>query len=221
MQLRSNASGVAAWSIYLCTGCGELPVCGGLLSGEVESNMKSRELKLSAIGVTTALAAFVSVAQGYNSSQSSQQKNDKADNQETTEATSQVTECKLSKLTDANVKSASGENLGDVEDLAINPRTGQIDYLILGRGGFLGIGEKRVPVPWQAVTSATHDEITLNVEKQKLQAAPSMSSDYSTLDNADFLARIDQYYGMSRSATGAAESPGGVEQGQQEEHEPK
>jgi sporulation protein YlmC with PRC-barrel domain len=173
--------------------------------------MKAREIKFCAISLTTALAAFAAIAQANGGSKP--QTGETYGKQPAQSAVSQGTDCKLGSLMDAHVKSAAGKDLGDVEDLVINPRLDRIDYIVLGRGGFLGIAEKRVPVPWEAVTSASHKQITLNLSKEKLQAAPSMGTDESKLSNPGFLAQVDQYYGVQRSAMGAAQSPGGIQQG--------
>ena len=60
--------------------------------------------------------------------------------------------CRASKILDANAKSRDGKDLGEVEDPIVNPTTGKIDFVVLGQGGVLGIGEDHIPVPWRAVT---------------------------------------------------------------------
>ncbi|HVV01735.1 MAG TPA: PRC-barrel domain-containing protein, partial [Verrucomicrobiae bacterium] len=67
-------------------------------------------------------------------------------------------EVKYSKLKDANIVSKSGENLGKLDDVLFNPRTGKIQFAILGSGGLFGLGEKRVPVPWQAINVTSEKE---------------------------------------------------------------
>lgn len=42
------------------------------------------------------------------------------------------------------------ENIGDVNDLILNPE-GQVDALVIGVGGFLGIGEKDVAIEYDLV----------------------------------------------------------------------
>jgi hypothetical protein len=54
-----------------------------------------------------------------------------------------------SDLRGARVYSANNENIGDVNDFLMS-RDGRIDALIIGVGGFLGIGEKRVALPFSA-----------------------------------------------------------------------
>ena len=51
----------------------------------------------------------------------------------------------------ADVQNASGERVGDINDLVFD-RTGRISTVVLGVGGFLGMGEKNVGVPFSALT---------------------------------------------------------------------
>lgn len=54
-------------------------------------------------------------------------------------------------LTGADVYGLADEDLGDIEDLIV-AEDGTIEQAIIGVGGFLGIGEHRVAVPFQQLT---------------------------------------------------------------------
>ena len=53
----------------------------------------------------------------------------------------------MSAIINATVRSNRGENIGNIENLVVN-RRGQITYAITEVGGFLGIGDKKVAVPF-------------------------------------------------------------------------
>lgn len=58
--------------------------------------------------------------------------------------------CRASDLIRMKVENKEGTQLGSIEDLVFDPKTGTIRYAALARGGVLGIGEKLVAVPWNA-----------------------------------------------------------------------
>lgn len=62
---------------------------------------------------------------------------------------------RASTLIGMKVENKEGEKLGSIEDLVLDPQTGTIRYAALARGGFLGIGEKLVAVPWTAFECQT------------------------------------------------------------------
>lgn len=43
----------------------------------------------------------------------------------------------------------AGEQIGHIADLSIDRRSGQVVYALMSFGGFLGIGKRFHPVPWQ------------------------------------------------------------------------
>src|SRR5438105_5996708 len=53
-----------------------------------------------------------------------------------------------------NVYDTADNKIGDIKDVLID-KSGQIKALIVGVGGFVGMGEKDVAVPFDAVKSTT------------------------------------------------------------------
>ena len=58
---------------------------------------------------------------------------------------------RMSNLLDFEVWNTNDEQIGSVNTIVINQNTSQIEYVIVGSGGFLGLGETEIPVPWQAI----------------------------------------------------------------------
>ncbi len=73
------------------------------------------------------------------------------------------------------IHNASGEKIGDVKDVLFD-RSGRIRTVVIGVGGFLGLGEKRVAVPYEVVTYTAEDggrRIVVPLTKEALQNAPA------------------------------------------------
>ena len=80
----------------------------------------------------------------------------------------------------------NNESIGEVTDL-ITDKDGKITALVIGAGGFLGIGEKDVAIRFEDV-KVSRDEnndltIMAKVDKQTLTSAP----DYETLDEQQII----------------------------------
>lgn len=79
-----------------------------------------------------------------------------------------------SKLIGADVYSAGGEKIGDVNDLILDP-TGKVSGVVVGVGGFLGVGEKDVALAWSAMTLGAEQNgdprLTTPVTKEALKTA--------------------------------------------------
>src|SRR5690349_18659084 len=52
-----------------------------------------------------------------------------------------------SEIKGTHVKNLQGQDLGSIDEMLIDPDTGQVRFVILDVGGFLGVGSTRVAVP--------------------------------------------------------------------------
>lgn len=84
-------------------------------------------------------------------------------------------EISSSSIIGTKVKNDAGESIGDVNYVVLNSQ-GMITTAVIGVGGFLGIGEKDVGVPFAALKAGTEDGkaiYLINATKEELKAAPS------------------------------------------------
>ena len=79
-----------------------------------------------------------------------------------------------SRLIGMDVKNTQGQELGEVEELELDPQDGKIKNIVISTGGVLGIGAKRVSVPWEQVNPATDEQaFIVGMTKEELQQAPN------------------------------------------------
>jgi sporulation protein YlmC with PRC-barrel domain len=79
-----------------------------------------------------------------------------------------------------NVYDPSNNTIGTIDDVLISTE-GRVSALIVGVGGFLGVGEKDVAIPFRAIRASRKDNNTwvlvLNTTKDALKAAPGFTYD--------------------------------------------
>ena len=76
------------------------------------------------------------------------------------------------------VRRSGGEKIGTIERLMIDKLSGNVAYAVLSFGGFLGMGQKHLPIPWARLTydrnlGAYH----LDLSDEELKQAPSFAAD--------------------------------------------
>jgi len=77
-------------------------------------------------------------------------------------------------LLGSDVKNPQGQDVGDLKQLMLDPHTGRVMYAVVAIGGFLGMGEKTIVVPWNALEVARNGKsLVLNVSPQMLQQVPA------------------------------------------------
>jgi len=100
------------------------------------------------------------------------------------------------------VRNPQDEVLGSVDDIVLNPRTGEFAYLVVARGGIFGIGKKYVPVPWEHLkTTVGVTVLVLDTSKKAMDKAPQMEKDHFSPQGryAEMSAKLDAYWKASLS----------------------
>ncbi len=125
-----------------------------------------------------------------------------------------ASDVRLSKLIGTNLKTGTGEDLGQIKDVVVDPQAGRIRFAIVGVDAGNG-AEALAPVPWNAVSIHSENEYVATIDKNKLKSGPRMSSEeWDKLLQPDYLVEIYRFYGFEPpSAEGNAESPGGSSSG--------
>ena len=85
-------------------------------------------------------------------------------------------EASSSGLIGTKIQNSAGENIGDVNYLVLDA-SGNVTTVVIGVGGFLGVGEKNVGVPFKSVTrtddSNGNPVFKLDASKDELANAPA------------------------------------------------
>jgi sporulation protein YlmC with PRC-barrel domain len=83
----------------------------------------------------------------------------------------------------ASVYDPKQNKIGDIDDLVINKDDGTISKAVIGVGGFLGVGQKDVAIPFNELKVASNSDKTwlvLDESKSQLKAAPAYDKDAET-----------------------------------------
>lgn len=98
------------------------------------------------------------------------------------------------------VYNRQGEKLGSTYTLMIDKRSGQVEYAVMSFGGFLGMGTKYHPLPWQALDYDTqHGGYVVDVDTERLKSAPTYEgNDAERWRDPAFGRGVDDYYGVRR-----------------------
>jgi len=105
---------------------------------------------------------------------------------------------KASEILGIRVENPQNEKLGEIQDLVTDLQAGRIVYAVLASGGFLGIGEKYLALPPGAFGAPTDEkELVLNVDKERLKAAPGFDKDsWPSMADRTWGRQVYTYYGQ-------------------------
>ena len=84
-----------------------------------------------------------------------------------------------SKVTGTNVYNTDGDHLGEIYDVMLDKRSGNIAYAVMSFGGFLGIGERYHALPWATLKYDTRQAamwlVKPSISSRKLPRMRSMN----------------------------------------------
>jgi sporulation protein YlmC with PRC-barrel domain len=89
------------------------------------------------------------------------------------------------------------EYLGDIKELMMTMNTGEVAYVVLSFGGFIGLGDTLFAVPWRALKLDTvNKRFVLNVDKDRLKDAPGFDKDnWPDMADESWISGIQSFYG--------------------------
>ncbi|HEX7647094.1 MAG TPA: PRC-barrel domain-containing protein, partial [Noviherbaspirillum sp.] len=75
-----------------------------------------------------------------------------------------------SKLDGDTVYSADDKDVGKVKEIMLDMHSGRIAYVVLSSGGFLGMGDKLLAIPWHVLTlDAEQKCFKLSISSEKIK----------------------------------------------------
>jgi sporulation protein YlmC with PRC-barrel domain len=104
-----------------------------------------------------------------------------------------------------SVVNGQEEDLGDIKEIMLDMRSGQVAYAVLSFGGLLGMGEKLFAVPWQALHLDTiNKRFVLNLDKEQLKNAPGFDPDaWPDMSDVQWSGQVHSFYGTDPGTAGA------------------
>ena len=103
-----------------------------------------------------------------------------------------------SRVIGSNVYDTSGTSIGDVHDIVLDKQSDKIMFAVLSFGGFLGIGEKYHPLPWNALKYDVElGGYVVNLTREQLEGGPVYDdTDEPRWGDRDYERGVHDYYGL-------------------------
>ncbi len=91
-----------------------------------------------------------------------------------------------------DVYAQNGEEVGEIEEVAVDEQNGKIKFVILSQGGILGMGDEDIAVAFEALRFE-EDRAILTVDRSKLETAPRQAN----ITDDQFQRDLQNHYGVS------------------------
>ena len=101
-----------------------------------------------------------------------------------------------SQVNGTTVYNRAGEKLGSIYDVMLDKMSGRAEYAVMSFGGFLGVGDRYHPLPWQVLTyDSAQGGYVVDIDRDRLEGAPTYAADQAGLwDDPAYGRRVTDYY---------------------------
>jgi sporulation protein YlmC with PRC-barrel domain len=93
-----------------------------------------------------------------------------------------------------SVVDSAGEKIGEVDALLIDDTSVKVRFMDVASGGFLGIGDKHVLIPVDAITRIDKDNVYINQTGERIKGAPEYDPN---LVSDNYYSDLYGYYGYT------------------------
>jgi hypothetical protein len=102
---------------------------------------------------------------------------------------------RVSEILKTIVENRHGEKLGTIQDFIVGV-DGRLKYAILSHGGFLGIGDVLIPIPFDSLMAGREKgTVVLDIDKQTLEKSLNFESKtWPDFTSAEWEEKIDRYF---------------------------
>jgi sporulation protein YlmC with PRC-barrel domain len=106
----------------------------------------------------------------------------------------------VEKIIGSRVLNMKGKELGVIKDIVIDIDTGRVLYAVMDFGGFLGMGGKLFPVPWESLAALPSQGVFfMQASRAKLEKAPGYDKDnLPDMGDVHWGTKMAQFYGVPR-----------------------
>jgi len=108
---------------------------------------------------------------------------------------------KTSTINGAAIRNMQNEELGTIEETVIDPQSGEISYVVLSVGGFLGVGERLVAVPWEELRIVEAEEEG-SASYYVVEASKNYLEQRQPLTGEDWPSELQEQWNPSAQDTG-------------------
>ena len=102
------------------------------------------------------------------------------------------------KVEGTEVFGRDGRRLGTLYNLMVDKVTGRVAYAVMSYGGFLGLGERFLPLPWAALSyDPARGGYVVDVDPDRLAEAPSFAAGEDPWRDPEHRRTVSGFYGSN------------------------